>query len=102
MQGRGEQRGPCADVGADDMRVPEPERVAGPDEELAHRPRGQQGLAALGVAESWQAAEPLSAFSPPTMPRRRRVATRRLTPTVLSFGAVIVTAIVLLIYFAGR
>ena len=49
-----------------------------------------------------QAAEPLSAFAPPAMPRRRRVATRRLTPTVLSFGAVIVTAIALLIYFAGR
>jgi pSer/pThr/pTyr-binding forkhead associated (FHA) protein len=49
-----------------------------------------------------QAAERLSAFAPPAMPRRRRVATRRLTPTVLSFGAVIVTAIALLIYFAGR
>ncbi len=34
--------------------------------------------------------------------RRIARATRRLTPTVLSFGAVIVTAIVLLVYFAGR
>jgi pSer/pThr/pTyr-binding forkhead associated (FHA) protein len=48
------------------------------------------------------AAEPLSAFAPPAMRRPRRLATRRLTPTILSFGAVILTAIALLIYFAGR
>jgi pSer/pThr/pTyr-binding forkhead associated (FHA) protein len=48
------------------------------------------------------AARPPGGFAPPAMTRRRRVATRRLTPTVLSFGVVIVTAIVLLIYFARR
>ena len=44
----------------------------------------------------------LGAFTPPARPRRRSVASRRLTPTLLSFGAVIVTAVALLVYFAGR
>jgi predicted component of type VI protein secretion system len=44
----------------------------------------------------------LGAFAPPPRPRRRLVASRRLTPTLLSFGAVIVTAVALLVYFAGR
>ena len=40
---------------------------------------------------------------PPQRPGRRRgVASRRLTPTLLSFGAVIATAIALVIYFAMR
>ena len=54
MQGRGEQRRPGADVGADDMRVLEPEGVGDADDELAHRPRGQQRIAALGMAEPRQ------------------------------------------------
>jgi predicted component of type VI protein secretion system len=43
-------------------------------------------------------------FSPPTQRRTRRpaVATRRLTPTLLSFGVVIATAIALVLYFAMR
>jgi predicted component of type VI protein secretion system len=44
----------------------------------------------------------LGAFAPPPRPRRRLVASRRLTPTLLSFGAVIVTAVALLVYFPGR
>ncbi len=44
----------------------------------------------------------LGAFAPPARPRRRSVASRRLTPTLLSFGAVIVTAVALLVYFAGH
>src|SRR6266498_1226264 len=65
-------------------------------------PQGTRASPTVATPTSPQAAEPLSAFAPPAMPRRRRVASRRLTPTVLSFGAVIVTAIALLIYFAGR
>jgi pSer/pThr/pTyr-binding forkhead associated (FHA) protein len=44
-------------------------------------------------------------FSPPTQrrtPRRPAVATRRLTPTLLSFGVVIATAVALVLYFAMR
>ena len=43
-------------------------------------------------------------FDPPPQRSRRPpgVATRRLTPTVLSFGVVIVTAIALVLYFAMR
>jgi predicted component of type VI protein secretion system len=70
--------------------------------ELEVAPREPRVLPAVATPTPPQAAEPLGAFAPPAMPRRRRVATRRLTPTVLSFGAVIVTAIALLIYFAGR
>jgi pSer/pThr/pTyr-binding forkhead associated (FHA) protein len=50
-------------------------------------------------------APPAHAFDPPPQrqPRRRPgVATRRLTPTLLSFGAVIATAIALVVYFAMR
>jgi pSer/pThr/pTyr-binding forkhead associated (FHA) protein len=50
-------------------------------------------------------AAPPAPFSPPTQrrtPRRSAVATRRLTPTLLSFGVVIATAIALVIYFAMR
>jgi hypothetical protein len=54
MQGRGEQAGRGADVGADDMRVLEPEGVGGADDELAHRPRGQQRVPALGMTEPRQ------------------------------------------------
>jgi hypothetical protein len=36
------------------MWVIEPERVGGGDDELAHRPRGQQRVAALGVPEPRQ------------------------------------------------
>jgi pSer/pThr/pTyr-binding forkhead associated (FHA) protein len=48
---------------------------------------------------------PALPFDPPPQrqPRRRPgVATRRLTPTLLSFGTVIATAIVLVLYFAMR
>ena len=54
MQGSGEQRGAGADVGADDVRVLEPERVGEADDELAHRPRREQLIAALGMTESRQ------------------------------------------------
>jgi pSer/pThr/pTyr-binding forkhead associated (FHA) protein len=57
--------------------------------------------------EAGQAPAPASplAFSPPRQRparRRPRVATRRLTPTLLSFGTVIATAIALVLYFAMR
>jgi pSer/pThr/pTyr-binding forkhead associated (FHA) protein len=51
------------------------------------------------------AAAPAAAFSPPSQrrpPRRPTVATRRLTPTLLSFGVVVATAIALVLYFAMR
>jgi pSer/pThr/pTyr-binding forkhead associated (FHA) protein len=51
------------------------------------------------------AAAPAAAFSPPSQrrpPRRPTVATRRLTPTLLSFGVVIATAVALVLYFAMR
>ena len=52
--GRGEQRGRGADTGADQMRVLEPEGVGGADDELGHRPRRQQRVAALGMTEPGQ------------------------------------------------
>jgi FHA domain len=51
------------------------------------------------------APEPARPFDPPPQrqPRRRPgVATRRLTPTLLSFGVVIATAVALVLYFAMR
>jgi pSer/pThr/pTyr-binding forkhead associated (FHA) protein len=43
-----------------------------------------------------------SPFAPPAARRRRRVATRRLTPIVFTFGAVIATAAALVWYFGQR
>ena len=50
------------------------------------------------------APAPARPFDPPPQRPRRRpgVASRRLTPTLLSFGTVIVTAIALVLYFAMR
>jgi pSer/pThr/pTyr-binding forkhead associated (FHA) protein len=46
---------------------------------------------------------PAAPFDPPPQrPRRPGVASRRLTPTLLSFAAVIVTAVALVLYFAMR
>jgi predicted component of type VI protein secretion system len=65
------------------------------------------GTAVRVPTEAGQAPGPAPqlAFSPsPQRPARRRprVATRRLTPTLLSFGTVIATAIALVLYFAMR
>ena len=38
MRGRGEERGPGANVGADNVRVLEAEHVSDAHHELAHRP----------------------------------------------------------------
>jgi predicted component of type VI protein secretion system len=63
------------------------------------------GPAAAGtVAGRRPSAPPPLPFDPPPQraPRRPRVATRRLTPTLLSFGAVVATAVALVWYFAMR
>ena len=46
------------------------------------------------------AAPPAAAFAPGSRPRHRGVATRRLTPTMLSFGVIAATAAALVLYFA--
>ena len=51
---RGEQRRTGADVGTDDVRELEPERVGDTNHELAHRPRREQRVAALGMTEPRQ------------------------------------------------
>jgi pSer/pThr/pTyr-binding forkhead associated (FHA) protein len=60
--------------------------------------------AAPTEASPQPAPPPARPFDPPPQraPRRRRVASRRLTPTLLSFGTVIATAIALVWYFATR
>ena len=45
---------------------------------------------------------PAAAFAPPSGRPRRRVATRLAAPAVLSFAAVVATAIALVVYFAWR
>jgi pSer/pThr/pTyr-binding forkhead associated (FHA) protein len=68
-----------------------------------------EGPAARAAAPTEAAPQPVPPpplpFDPPSQraPRRRPgVASRRLTPTLLSFGTVIVTAIALVWYFAMR
>jgi pSer/pThr/pTyr-binding forkhead associated (FHA) protein len=64
---------------------------------------GPAGRAAPTEA-SPRPAPPLPFDPSPQRPPRRRsgVASRRLTPTLLSFGTVVVTAIALMWYFAAR
>jgi hypothetical protein len=57
------------------------------------------------VASPGPSPPPAAGFSPPPQratPSRPAVATRLLTPTLLSFGVVIATAIALVLYFAMR
>jgi pSer/pThr/pTyr-binding forkhead associated (FHA) protein len=65
-----------------------------------------EGRAPAAATEAARAPVPAPALPfdpPPQRPRRRPgVASRRLTPTLLSFGTVIVTAIALVLYFAMR
>jgi pSer/pThr/pTyr-binding forkhead associated (FHA) protein len=62
-----------------------------------------EGPPATEAAPASVPAPALPFDPPPQRPRRRPgVASRRLTPTLLSFGTVIVTAIALVLYFAMR
>jgi pSer/pThr/pTyr-binding forkhead associated (FHA) protein len=64
---------------------------------------GTPARAAPTQASSQPVPPPALPFEPaPQRPPRRRVATRRLTPTLLSFGTVIATAVALVVYFAMR
>jgi pSer/pThr/pTyr-binding forkhead associated (FHA) protein len=66
---------------------------------------GAAAPAPATVASAEPAPPPATPFRPPPQrpgSRRRGVATRRLTPTLLSFGTVIATAVALIVYFAMR
>jgi pSer/pThr/pTyr-binding forkhead associated (FHA) protein len=66
---------------------------------------GPAARAAPTEASPQPAPAPARPFDPTPQrpPRRRRgVASRRLTPTLLSFGTVVATAIALVLYFAMR
>ena len=54
MAGRSEQPGWRADVGADQVRIGDVPLVEDPDQELAHRHRGEQIGAPFGAAEAGQ------------------------------------------------
>jgi predicted component of type VI protein secretion system len=69
------------------------------------RPGGARPAEPEGARLAEREAASPAPFSPPTQrhtTRRPAVATRRLTPTLLSFGVVIATAIALVFYFAMR
>jgi pSer/pThr/pTyr-binding forkhead associated (FHA) protein len=69
------------------------------------RPDGARPAELEGARLAEREAARPAPFSPPTQRRTTRrptVATRRLTPTLLSFGVVIATAIALVLYFAMR
>jgi hypothetical protein len=54
VEGCGEERSTGADVGADDMRLLQPERIGKAHNELAHRARRHERVASLGVSEAWE------------------------------------------------
>src|SRR4030095_3103219 len=54
MQRGGEERGASSHVGTNHVGALEAEGIGHPDEELPHRPRRHQLVAALGTAESRQ------------------------------------------------
>jgi pSer/pThr/pTyr-binding forkhead associated (FHA) protein len=89
-------------------RVGGPVRLAPGDQvrlgETTFEVSGPAAGAALTEASPEPAPPPALPFDPPLQraPRRRGVASRRLTPTLLSFGTVIATAIALVWYFATR
>jgi hypothetical protein len=53
-------------------------------------------------AERLRTSPPVGDFTPPTMRRRRGLASRSWVPVALSFGSVILTAVALVVYFAAR
>jgi pSer/pThr/pTyr-binding forkhead associated (FHA) protein len=89
-------------------RVGGPTRLAPGDRvrlgETTFEVEGAAARAAPTEATSQPSPPPALPFDPPPQraPRRRGVASRRLTPTLLSFGMVIATAIALVWYFATR
>jgi predicted component of type VI protein secretion system len=89
-------------LGASAFEVEGPARAAAAAPTVAgHAPRPDPAPAPPATAAP---APPLPPFSPPPqrVPRRRGVASRRLTPTLLSFGVVVATAVALVLYFAMR
>jgi pSer/pThr/pTyr-binding forkhead associated (FHA) protein len=87
------------------VRLARGDRVRVGDSSFEVEAEGTAVRAAPTEAGQAPAPPPPLAFSPPRQrPARRRpsVATRRLTPTLLSFGTVIATAIALVLYFAMR
>jgi hypothetical protein len=52
MQGGRKERSRRTDIGTDDVRVVQPESISHTNDELRHRPRGQQCIAALGLSEA--------------------------------------------------
>jgi pSer/pThr/pTyr-binding forkhead associated (FHA) protein len=89
-------------------RVGGPTRLAPGDRvrlgETTFEVEGAAARAAATEATPQPSPPPALPFEPPPQraPRRRGVASRRLTPTLLSFGTVIATAIALVWYFATR
>jgi pSer/pThr/pTyr-binding forkhead associated (FHA) protein len=90
-------------------RLEGPARLAAGDRvrlgDSAFEVEGAAAPAAATVAAAGPAPPPAAEFRPPPQrpgARSPRVATRRLTPTLLSFGTVIATAIALIVYFAMR
>jgi pSer/pThr/pTyr-binding forkhead associated (FHA) protein len=78
--------------------------VEGPPVDAASAEAGEPpALAPATEAARAPVPPPAAPFDPaPQRPRRPGIASRRLTPTLLSFGTVIVTAVALVLYFAMR
>lgn len=90
-----------AQPAADRPAEVEPAAVSAP---VASTPPAAQPLAAPArpASATSQAPEGLGAFRPPSVRRGVGLASRSWVPVALSFGTVILTAIVLVIYFAQR
>ena len=69
--------------------LPRPAATASPPLGAASEPVAQEGADAIGASFGATAAS------------RRSIASRRLTPTLLSFGTIVATAVALLLYFAN-
>ena len=78
--------------------------VEGPPVDAASAEAGEPPALAPATEVARAPVPPTAApFDPaPRRPRRPGIASRRLTPTLLSFGTVIVTAVALVLYFAMR
>ncbi|MEA2150438.1 MAG: hypothetical protein QOD69_2268 [Solirubrobacteraceae bacterium] len=83
-------------------RPPRPEPVPAAAAPAAPAPRPPARPPAPRAPAATPADDPFGTFSPPAPRRRRGAASRKLGPTLASFATIIVTAVALVVYFAGR
>jgi pSer/pThr/pTyr-binding forkhead associated (FHA) protein len=82
--------------------APVDKRTAARETPAGASPAPGAGVPGQAAAGPGPAAPPPQSFAPASPPGRRKVATRRATPTLFSLAVILATAVALLLYFAQR